>query len=70
MNNIKQKIEKLGKGDSFQKFYYIALGLETSEELAEFIKINRFWYEKSREDIKEQLKEKYKRLRKQEEENG
>lgn len=69
MDNIKQRVEKLGKGDTFQKFYYIALGLETCEELAEFININRFWYENIKEDIKEQLKEKYKRLRKQEKEN-
>lgn len=58
---------KLEKGSTFIEFYYTGLMIETSWELEEYIKVNQWYYTKMREDIKEQFREKYKRLKAMEE---
>ena len=58
---------KLDNGATFIEFYYTGLMIETSWELVEYIKLNSLYFDRMREDIKEQFRNKYKRLKAMEE---
>jgi hypothetical protein len=58
---------KLDNGATFIEFYYTGLMIETSWELVEYIKLNSWYFDRMREDIKEQFRNKYKRLKAMEE---
>jgi hypothetical protein len=58
---------KLDNGATFIEFYYTGLMIETSWELVEYIKLNSWYFDRMREDIKEQFRNKYKRLKATEE---
>lgn len=54
---------KLGKGDSLQTFYYMALSIESSSELSKFTKINKWYFDKMSDEIKQQLRDNYTRMK-------
>lgn len=60
---------KLTKGEGFLHFYYRAMSYETSKELKTFLYMNEWYYKKQSEDVREQIKQRFHRLR-EEEKNG
>lgn len=54
---------KLKKGDSFQTFYYMALSMQSSCELREFIKLNQWYFDRQEEPVKQQLRDMYEFMR-------
>lgn len=54
---------KLKKGDSLQTFYYAALSINTSGELKEFVKVNKWYFDKMNDAIKQQLRDMYEFMR-------
>ncbi len=57
---------KLPKRASMAHFYYQALSLNTSAELAEFIKLNKWYFDKMTPEIQEQFRIMYQKMKKKE----
>ena len=53
---MSNNVYKLNKGDSFNNFYYAALTTDTSKELKEFIDLNKWYFNKMNDEIKDQLR--------------
>lgn len=58
----------LPKGACFKEFYYRGLYCETSEELLEYLKKNKWYFDKMRPEVQQQFREIYKDLKKREKE--
>ena len=60
---------KLPRGATFLHFYYKGLSINSSEELALYIKLNQWYFNKMDVEIQEQFRNMYRNLKKQEAKN-
>ena len=58
----------LPKGACFKEFYYRGLYCETSEELLEYLKKNKWYFDKMRPEVQQQFRDIYKDLKRREKE--
>ena len=58
----------LPKGAYFKEFYYRGLYCETSEELLEYLKKNKWYFDKMRPEVQQQFRDIYKDLKRREKE--
>lgn len=63
------EILKLPRGATFLHFYYKGLSINNSEELALYIKLNQWYFNKMNIEIQEQFRNMYRNLKKQEAKN-
>lgn len=56
----------LPKGACFREFYYRGLYCETSQELEEYIKKNKWYFDRVKPEIQEQFRRIYKDLKRRE----
>lgn len=64
MNNY-----KVPKGTSFKEFYYQALSINNSFELSEYVKVNKWYFEKMTPEVQEQLRKFWLSLKEEENNN-
>ena len=57
----------MDRGASFIEFYYAGLIIDSSSDLVEYIKANRWYFDRVSEEIQEQFRRKYHILKKMEE---
>lgn len=60
---------KLPRRATFLHFYYKGLSINNSEELALYIKLNQWYFNKMNIEIQEQFRNMYRNLKKQEAKN-
>lgn len=63
-------IYKVPKGTSFKEFYYQGLSYNTSLELSEYVKANKWYFDKMTFEIQEQFRKFWLFLKKQEEQES
>ncbi|EFS22109.1 hypothetical protein FSBG_01606 [Fusobacterium gonidiaformans 3-1-5R] len=60
---------KLKRGTSFIEFYYRGLSITNSKELAAYIKINKWYFDRAKPEVQEQFRRLYRIYKKQEKKN-
>lgn len=58
---------KLSKGATFIEFYYTGLSIMNSKDLAAYVKLNRWYFDRMNFEIQEQFRQMYRNLKKMEE---
>lgn len=58
---------KLARGATFVEFYYTGLAIMNSEDLAAYVKLNRWYFDRMDSEIQEQFRRMYRNLKKIEE---
>lgn len=58
---------KLARGATFIEFYYTGLAIMNSEDLAAYVKLNRWYFDRMDSEIQEQFRRMYRNLKKIEE---
>lgn len=58
---------KLDRGASFIEFYYTGLSIMNSKDLAAYVKLNRWYFDRMNFEIQEQFRQMYRNLKKMEE---
>ena len=61
---------KLDRGASFVEFYYTGLSIMNSKDLAAYVKLNRWYFDRMNFEIQEQFRQMYRNLKRMEVENG
>lgn len=61
---------KLDRGASFIEFYYTGLSIMNSKDLAAYVKLNRWYFDRMNFEIQEQFRQMYRNLKRMEVENG
>lgn len=61
---------KVEKGTSFIEFYYRGLDTKTAEELLAYIQTNKWYFDRQKEEIKEQFRRIYRIRKRNEVRNG
>lgn len=61
---------KLDRGASFIEFYYTGLSIMNSKDLAAYVKLNRWYFDRMNFEIQEQFRQIYRNLKRMEVENG
>ncbi|WP_289102185.1 hypothetical protein [uncultured Fusobacterium sp.] len=61
---------KLDRGASFIEFYYTGLSVMNSKDLAAYVKLNRWYFDRMNFEIQEQFRQMYRNLKRMEVENG
>lgn len=61
---------KLDRGASFIEFYYTGLSIMNSKDLAVYVKLNRWYFDRMNFEIQEQFRQMYRNLKRMEVENG
>lgn len=58
---------KLDRGASFIEFYYTGLSIMNYKDLAAYVKLNRWYFDRMNFEIQEQFRQIYRNLKKMEE---
>lgn len=61
---------KLDRGASFIEFYYTGLSIMNSKDLAAYVKLNRWYFDRMNFEIQEQFRQIYRSLKRMEVDNG
>ena len=61
---------KLARGATFIEFYYTGLAIMNSKDLAAYVKLNRWYFDRINFEIQEQFRQMYRNLKRMEVENG
>ncbi|AVQ26576.1 hypothetical protein C4N20_00250 [Fusobacterium ulcerans] len=61
---------KLDRGAFFIEFYYTGLSIMNSKDLAAYVKLNRWYFDRMNFEIQEQFRQMYRNLKRMEVENG
>lgn len=61
---------KLARGATFIEFYYTGLSIMNSKDLAAYVKLNRWYFDRMNFEIQEQFRQMYRNLKRMEVENG
>lgn len=59
---------KLSRGATFIEFYYTGLSIMSSEDLAAYVELNRWYFDKMSPEIQDQFRQMYRNLKRMEEE--
>lgn len=61
---------KLARGATFVEFCYTGLSIMNSKDLAAYVKLNRWYFDRMNFEVQEQFRQMYRNLKRMEVENG